>query len=103
MNLLPKMELQVVVEDSMAEEVIEAIIQTARTGEIGDGRVFGTQSSRAIGSERANWLSTPYDLSPISGRSASRIFAVSALIENGFCRKWALAVSIPCRRTASSE
>jgi len=39
-NLLPKMELQVVVDDSAAEGVIKAIIQTARTGEIGDGRVF---------------------------------------------------------------
>jgi nitrogen regulatory protein PII len=41
-NLLPKMELQVVVDDSLAEDVIKSIIQTARTGEIGDGRVFVT-------------------------------------------------------------
>jgi len=39
-NLLPKMELEVVVEDNVAEDVIKAIIQAARTGEIGDGRVF---------------------------------------------------------------
>ena len=39
-NLLPKMELEVVVDDSVAEDVIKAIIQAARTGEIGDGRVF---------------------------------------------------------------
>jgi nitrogen regulatory protein P-II 2 len=39
-NLLPKMELQVVVEDGSMEEVIKAIMQSARTGEIGDGRVF---------------------------------------------------------------
>jgi nitrogen regulatory protein PII len=41
-NLLPKMELQVVVEDAVAEDVVKNIIQTARTGEIGDGRVFVT-------------------------------------------------------------
>jgi nitrogen regulatory protein PII len=41
-NLLPKMELQVVVEDALAEDVVKNIIQTARTGEIGDGRVFVT-------------------------------------------------------------
>jgi nitrogen regulatory protein PII len=41
-NLLPKMELQVVVDDPIADDVIKAIIQSARTGEIGDGRVFVT-------------------------------------------------------------
>jgi nitrogen regulatory protein PII len=39
-SLLPKMELEVVVPDGVAEEAVEAIIQAARTGEIGDGRVF---------------------------------------------------------------
>ena len=39
-SLLPKMEIEVVVEDSAADEAIKAIIAAARTGEIGDGRVF---------------------------------------------------------------
>jgi len=39
-NLLPKMEIEVVVRDEIVDEAIEAIIQAARTGEIGDGRVF---------------------------------------------------------------
>ena len=39
-SLLPKMEIEVVVSDSMAEDAIKAIIEAARTGEIGDGRVF---------------------------------------------------------------
>ena len=39
-SLLPKMEIEVVVDDSMADEAIKAIIEAARTGEIGDGRVF---------------------------------------------------------------
>jgi nitrogen regulatory protein PII len=39
-SLLPKMQIEVVVEDSAADEAIKAIIQSARTGEIGDGRVF---------------------------------------------------------------
>src|SRR5499426_1415315 len=39
-SLLPKMEVEVVVPDAMADEAIKAIIQAARTGEIGDGRVF---------------------------------------------------------------
>jgi nitrogen regulatory protein PII len=39
-SLLPKMEIEVVVPDELADEAVKAIIQTARTGEIGDGRVF---------------------------------------------------------------
>ena len=39
-SLLPKMEIDVVVPDEVVDEVVKAIIQAARTGEIGDGRVF---------------------------------------------------------------
>jgi nitrogen regulatory protein PII len=39
-SLLPKMEIEVVVQDAVVDEAIGAIIQAARTGEIGDGRVF---------------------------------------------------------------
>jgi nitrogen regulatory protein PII len=39
-SLLPKIEIEVVVTDEMAEQVIAAVIKAARTGEIGDGRVF---------------------------------------------------------------
>ena len=39
-SLLPKMEIEVVVQDFLADSVCEAIITAARTGEIGDGRVF---------------------------------------------------------------
>jgi nitrogen regulatory protein PII len=39
-SLLPKVEIEVVVPNDVVEEVIKAIIAAARTGEIGDGRVF---------------------------------------------------------------
>jgi nitrogen regulatory protein P-II 2 len=39
-SLLPKMEIEVVVPTDVLEEAIQAIIGAARTGEIGDGRVF---------------------------------------------------------------
>jgi nitrogen regulatory protein PII len=39
-TLLPKMEIETVVSDSIVEEAIRAIVEAARTGEIGDGRVF---------------------------------------------------------------
>jgi len=39
-SLLPKMQIETVVSDAIAEEAIRAIVEAARTGEIGDGRVF---------------------------------------------------------------
>ena len=39
-SLLPKMEIEVVVPDEIVDEAVKVIIQAARTGEIGDGRVF---------------------------------------------------------------
>jgi nitrogen regulatory protein P-II 1 len=39
-TLLPKIMLELVVPDERAEEILKTIITTARTGEIGDGRVF---------------------------------------------------------------
>jgi nitrogen regulatory protein PII len=39
-SLLPKMEVEVVVDDEIVDDAVKAIIQAARTGEIGDGRVF---------------------------------------------------------------
>ena len=41
-TLLPKMEIEVVVPDDILDEAVRAIIAAARTGEIGDGRVFVT-------------------------------------------------------------
>jgi nitrogen regulatory protein P-II 1 len=39
-TLLPKMEIETVVPDDSADEAIKAIATAARTGEIGDGRIF---------------------------------------------------------------
>jgi nitrogen regulatory protein PII len=39
-TLLPKVEVEVVVPDTMVDDAIKAITAAARTGEIGDGRVF---------------------------------------------------------------
>ena len=41
-SLLPKMLIETVVPDSVVESTIKAIVAAARTGEIGDGRVFVT-------------------------------------------------------------
>jgi nitrogen regulatory protein PII len=39
-SLLPKMQVEIVIPDASVDETVEAITRAARTGEIGDGRVF---------------------------------------------------------------
>ncbi|MFN3287375.1 MAG: P-II family nitrogen regulator [Sphingomonadaceae bacterium] len=47
-DFLPKVKLEVVVEDSLAPRVIEAIETAARTGRIGDGKIFVSTIEEAI-------------------------------------------------------
>src|SRR5205814_9868340 len=46
-SLLPKMSVETVVADHLVADAVQAIIQAARTGEIGDGRVFVTPVSHS--------------------------------------------------------
>ena len=46
-SLLPKVEIEVVVTEAQVEEVVQAITRAARTGEIGDGRIFVVPVERA--------------------------------------------------------
>ncbi|WP_309097035.1 P-II family nitrogen regulator [Streptomyces sp.] len=39
-DLVPKVRIEAVVEDAVAEDVIDAVVQAARTGKIGDGKVW---------------------------------------------------------------
>jgi nitrogen regulatory protein P-II 1 len=47
-DFLPKVKLEVVVEDGLAERVVEAIASSARTGRIGDGKIFVTNVEQAL-------------------------------------------------------
>jgi nitrogen regulatory protein P-II 1 len=47
-NLLPKVKLEFVVSDELAEEAVEAVLESGRTGEIGDGKVFVSTVEQAI-------------------------------------------------------
>ena len=46
-DFLPKMKIEVVVPDERVDEVIDAIIETAKTGKIGDGKIFVSDMSNA--------------------------------------------------------
>jgi len=47
-NLLPKVKVEFVVPDDRVEEVVEAILDAAQTGEIGDGKVFVADVEQAV-------------------------------------------------------
>jgi len=47
-DFLPKVKLEVVVEDDQASRVVEAIEAAARTGRIGDGKIFVTSIEEVV-------------------------------------------------------
>ncbi len=47
-DFLPKVKIEVVLEDRLVERAIEAIMQAAATGRIGDGKIFVTTVEEAI-------------------------------------------------------
>ena len=47
-DFLPKVKIEVVVEESLVDNVVEAIASAARTGRIGDGKIFVSSVDQAI-------------------------------------------------------
>jgi nitrogen regulatory protein P-II 1 len=47
-DLLPKVKLELVVPDEMVDQAVQAIITAARTGTIGDGKIFISKIDEAI-------------------------------------------------------
>jgi nitrogen regulatory protein P-II 2 len=47
-DFLPKVKLELAVDDDQVDRVVEAIIETARTGKIGDGKIFVSELGQAM-------------------------------------------------------
>ncbi|MEO8383668.1 MAG: P-II family nitrogen regulator [Betaproteobacteria bacterium] len=47
-DFLPKVKVEVILADSMVDKAIDAIIKAARTGKIGDGKIFVTDVSQVV-------------------------------------------------------
>jgi nitrogen regulatory protein P-II 2 len=47
-DFLPKVKLELAVDDDQVDRVIEAIIETARTGKIGDGKIFVAELGQSV-------------------------------------------------------
>jgi nitrogen regulatory protein P-II 1 len=47
-DFLPKVKVEVILADNMVDKAIDAIIKAARTGKIGDGKIFVTDVGQAV-------------------------------------------------------
>ena len=47
-DFLPKVKIELVIQDELLERAIDVIVDTARTGKIGDGKIFVTDVERVI-------------------------------------------------------
>jgi nitrogen regulatory protein P-II 1 len=47
-DFLPKTKLEIVVGDGLVEQAVEAIVRAARTGKIGDGKIFVTDVEQVV-------------------------------------------------------
>lgn len=47
-NFVPKIKVEVVTSDALADQAVEAITEAARTGKIGDGKIFVLDVARAV-------------------------------------------------------
>ena len=47
-DFLPKIKLEIVLDDAQCEAAVEAIVKAARTGKIGDGKIFVTPMEEAV-------------------------------------------------------
>jgi nitrogen regulatory protein P-II 1 len=39
-NLLPKVKFEIVIEDDLVDKIVDLIVETSRTGDVGDGKIF---------------------------------------------------------------
>ena len=47
-DYIPKIKMEVAVDDDLAERVVDTIIESARTGKIGDGKIYVTSLDNAV-------------------------------------------------------
>jgi len=47
-NFLPKLKLEIAIADNQVDKVLEAVVAAAKTGQIGDGKIFVVDIGRAV-------------------------------------------------------
>ena len=47
-EFIPKIKIEIVVEDALVDKIVDAILKTAKTGQVGDGKIFITNVNEVI-------------------------------------------------------
>lgn len=47
-EFIPKIKIEIVVDDTLVEKVVDAILKTAKTGQVGDGKIFISEIQEVI-------------------------------------------------------
>lgn len=47
-DFLPKVKIEIIIQDELLDQAVEVIVETARTGKIGDGKIFVTEVERVV-------------------------------------------------------
>ena len=58
-DFLPKIKVEIAVDDSIVDQVVEAITNAAKTGKIGDGKIFVFSLDQVVRVPRVGWLRHP--------------------------------------------
>lgn len=48
LNMVPKVKFEIIVDDSRVDEIIDVVCTVARTGEVGDGKIFISDVERVV-------------------------------------------------------
>ncbi|MEF2655186.1 MAG: P-II family nitrogen regulator [Eggerthellaceae bacterium] len=48
LNMIPKIKFEIVVDDDRVDELVDIILRTVRTGEVGDGKIFVSDIERVV-------------------------------------------------------
>src|SRR5208337_2417942 len=74
-DLLPKIKLEMVLADGLANRAVEAILKSAKTGKIGDGKIFLSRMRSGFGMKNAARACSRHDDGLPSFRSGSQLSA----------------------------
>src|ERR1700712_2180742 len=80
-DFLPKVKLELAVDDDQVDRVVEAIIETARTGKIGDGKIFVADT------HRRGWLACLVIKRGLDDETPVVVRCLDRLVGHGLCRR----------------
>jgi nitrogen regulatory protein P-II 2 len=71
-DFLPKVKIEVAIDDGQLESVVDAITKAANTGKVGDGKIFVSPSLKSTGYRTRGLQRHPLGEAPLPGNAAAR-------------------------------